>query len=297
VPEGDTLARIANVLGRALVGQEVTAARGRPGGAQLERVAGTTVESVEARGKHLLIGFSNGLTLHTHLGMQGEWHRYRLGERWHMPASEALAVIETAIQVAVCFRAPTVELIETRALAVHPVLRRLGSDVARDSFDPALALRALRDPSRASAPVGDALLDQRAVAGLGNVYRSELCFLGRVNPFTPVSDVSDETLTRMLIRGAELTRANSRGGARITTSPGTPGDTYVYGRAGRPCRRCRTPISTAVKKAPWSDTPRRVYWCPSCQPDPTRAPSATASTDTAQCRGYRRPRPGTASRR
>ena len=296
MPEGDTLARIANVLGRVLVGQEVTAARGRPGGAQLERVVGATIENVEARGKHLLISFSDGLTLHTHLGLQGEWHRYRPTERWHVPASEALAVIETPVQVAVCFNAPTVELIETRALSLHPVLARLGSDVARHSFDPAEALRALRDPSRAAAAVGDALLDQRAVAGLGNVYRSELCFLERINPFTPVREVSDETLTRMLVRGAELTRANSRGGARITTSPGTPGNTYVYGRAGRPCRRCGTPITTHVSKAPWSDTPRRVYWCRSCQP---RQLSATlmGSADTVPDHAFRRQRRDTASRR
>ena len=273
MPEGDTLARIAQVLGSALTGQVVTSARGRPGGAQLERVVGSTINTIEARGKHLLISFSDGLTLHTHLGLQGEWHRYPPGERWHLPASEALAVIETPVQVAVCFKAPTVALIETRALSLHPVLSRLGSDVARDSFDPALSLRALRDPSRAAAPIGEALLDQRAVAGLGNVYRSELCFLERINPFTPVSEVSDETLTSMLVRGAQLTRANSRGGARITTAPGTPGNTYVYGRAGRPCRRCRTQISTAVTKAPWSDTPRRVYWCPSCQPESSRAQS------------------------
>jgi endonuclease VIII len=266
VPEGDTLARIAQVLGRVLVGQTVTAARGRPGGAQLERVGGSTIENVEARGKHLLIAFSNGLTLHSHLGLNGEWHRYRPGERWHVPASRAVAVIETPVQVAVCFDAPTVELIETRALAIHPVVNRLGSDVARDSFDPGDALRALRDPSRADAAIGDALLDQRAVAGLGNVYRSELCFLERVNPFTPVSEVSDETLMRLLVRGTRLTKANSRGGARITTAPGTPGNTYVYGRSGRACRRCGTPISSATSRAPWSDTPRRVYWCPSCQP-------------------------------
>lgn len=266
MPEGDTLARIADVLGRILVGQEVTSARGRPGGAQLERVVGSTIETIEARGKHLVISFSNGLTLHSHLGLHGEWHRYRPHERWRVPASRAVAVLETPVQVAVCFDAPTVELIETRALPVHPGLNRLGSDVAKESFDPQRALRALRDPSRAAAAVGDALLDQSAVAGLGNVYRSELCFLERVNPFTHVSEVSDETLTRMLVRGSQLSKANSRGGARITTSPGTPGNTYVYGRAGRPCRRCGTPISSAVSRAPWSDTPRRVYWCPSCQP-------------------------------
>ena len=241
---------------------------------------GSTIEALQARGKHLLISFSNGLTLHSHLGLHGEWHRYRPGERWHAPASRAVAVLETPVQVAVCFDAPTVELIETRAVALHPGLAQLGSDVARESFDPQLALGALRDPSRASAAVGDALLDQRAVAGLGNVYRSELCFLERVNPFTPVSQVSDENLTRMLVRGAQLTRANSRGGARITTTPGTPGNTYVYGRAGRPCRSCGSPISSDVSRAPWRDTPRRVYWCPSCQP----ADAATVGYPTPSSR-------------
>ena len=283
MPEGDTLARIAHVLGRVLAGQEVTAARGGPGGAHLARVVGQHIDNVEARGKHLLIDFSNGLTLHTHLGLHGSWHRYRPGERWHARADRAVAIIETPVQVAVCFDAPTVELIETRAVDIHPGLARLGSDVARDTFDPAKALLALRDPSRAAAAVGDALLDQRAVAGLGNVYRSELCFLERVNPFTPLREVTDETLTKMLVRGAKLTRANSRGGARITTTAGTPGNTYVYGRTGRPCRRCGTRILSAVTRAPWSDLPRRVYWCPACQ----AAPDATASVGTARSRESR----------
>ena len=181
--------------GRVLVGQE------RHGGAGPARwsAAGASgrrrpSHDVEARGKHLLIAFSNGLTLHTHLGLHGEWHRYRPGERWHMPTSQAVAVLETPIQVAVCFDAPTVELIETRALAHSP---RPGAAWAATS--PATrstpARRCGRCAIRHARPRRSAtrLLDQRAVAGLGNVYRSELCFLERVNPFTPVSEVSDET--------------------------------------------------------------------------------------------------------
>ena len=266
MPEGDTLARIADVLGRTLTGQTVTSARGRPGGARLDKVVGSTVLNVESRGKHLLIGFSNGMTLHTHLAMTGEWHRYRPGERWHQPADRAVAVIETSQATAVAFNAPTVELIDTRALALHPRLSRLGTDVSKQTFDRDAALAALRDSSRSQATIGDALLDQRALSGFGNVYRSELCFMERINPFTPVSEVPDETLKSLVVRGADLVKVNSRGGARVTTTAGAPTRTYVYGRTGRPCLRCGTIIrSEVVRTASYSANPRRVYWCPSCQ--------------------------------
>ena len=265
MPEGDTLARIARVLGPLLVGRTIVAARGRPGGARLERVVGGNVTSVETRGKHLLIGFDNGLTLHTHLGLHGSWHRYRRGEPWRLSVARAVAVLETDEWLAACFDAPTVELLETRALAIHPTLRSLGADTASDEFDVDVALAALRAARLTRMPVGDALLDQSAVAGLGNVYRSELPFIERVNPFTPVADVSDDKLRAMLERGGVLVRTNSRGGGRVTTPAGTPSNLYVYGRTGRPCLRCRTPIKSAVSRRTPDSPPRRVYWCPTCQ--------------------------------
>jgi endonuclease-8 len=280
MPEGDTLFRIASVLRPLLVGKRIAAARARPGTAELQRVVGTTVTSVETRGKHLLIGFDDGLTLHTHLGLQGSWHRYRRGERWRRPASRALAVLETDEVTAVCFDAPTVELLETRALAIHPVLRALGPDVATDDFDTDAAIARLRDAARQDLALGDALLDQRALAGLGNVYRSELPFIARVNPFTPVGEVSDAKLRDMVERGAALTRQNSSGGARVTTTAGTPGNTYVYGRAGRPCRRCGTAIASTATRARPGAVPRRVYWCPSCQPASATGPVRIAIPKT-----------------
>jgi endonuclease-8 len=273
VPEGDTLARIAAVLRPLLVKREIVAARGRAGGAQLERVVGSSVESVEARGKHLLIGFDSGLTLHTHLGLHGSWHRYKPGERWRRTAARAVAVLDTTDATAVCFDAPTVELVETQALAAHPVLRALGTDIARTDFDVDAALAALREPSRATAAVGDALIDQTALAGLGNVYRSELPFIERVHPFTPLSAVSDATLRAMLERGAALVRANGAGGARVTTTAGSPDAVHVYGRTGRPCPRCGTRIRSAATRAHPDAPPRRAYWCPRCQP----APDASAA--------------------
>ncbi len=265
MPEGDTLARIAAVLGPSLSGGRVRAARGRPGGAQLERIVDSTVLGVEARGKHLLIDFSGGLTLHTHLGLHGSWHRYRPGERWRRSPARAVAVLETDRSVAVCFDAPTVELMETRAVAIHPGLRGLGSDAATEEFDVEAALTGLRDSSRAQMTVGDALLDQRAVAGFGNVYRSELCFLERIDPFAPVSALGDAKLRAMLERGARLVKVNSAGGGRVTTPIGTPGNLYVYGRTGRACLRCRTRIESRVVRAREGANPRRVYWCPACQ--------------------------------
>jgi endonuclease-8 len=256
------------VLRPILAGRRVTSARGRPGGARLDLVIGSSVESVEARGKHLLIGFGNGLTLHTHLGLHGSWHRYQAGERWRRPAARAVAVLDTAEATAVCFDAPTVELLETRALAAHPVLRALGSDVARPDFDVDVVMAALREPSRATTAVGDALIDQTALAGLGNVYRSELPFIARVHPLTPLSAVSDATLHAMLERGAALVRANSAGGARVTTTAGTPGNVHVYGRTGRPCPRCGARIRSAATRRHPDSPPRRAYWCPACQPAP-----------------------------
>jgi len=268
MPEGDTLARIAHVLRPVLAGKRIVAARGRPGGARLDLVIGATVNNVEARGKHLLIGFDNDLTLHTHLGMNGSWHRYRPDERWRRPASRAVAVLRTNDATVVCFDAPTVELLETRALAAHPVLRALGSDIATPDFDMDAALTALREPQRAHMAVGDALIDQSALAGLGNVYRSELPFIERVNPFAPVAQVRDELLRAMLERGAALVRQNSAGGPRVTTTAATPGNVHVYGRTGRPCPRCGTRIVSKVTRAHPRAAPRRAYWCPACQPAP-----------------------------
>ncbi|MEP7360353.1 MAG: DNA-formamidopyrimidine glycosylase family protein [Chloroflexota bacterium] len=277
MPEGDTLARIATALRPILAGKRITSARGRFGGPRLELVIGSTVTDVEARGKHLLIGFDNGLTLHTHLGLHGSWHRYRAGETWRRPLARAVAILDTKDATAVCFDAPTVELIETRALAAHPALRALGSDTATTQFDLEAALAALRVTHRANTPLGDALIDQSALAGLGNVYRSELPFIERVNPFTPLVQVSDAKLRALVERGAALVKSNSAGGTRVTTTAGSPSNVYVYGRTGRPCPRCATRIVSKATRAHPGAPPRRAYWCPSCQPGPTHQEPAAKS--------------------
>lgn len=273
MPEGDTLFRAADVLRRALLGERVTAARGRPGSAHLARVIGARVRDVSTHGKHLLITFDDGLTLHTHLGMTGTWHRYAPGDRWRRAPARAVAVVETAGCIAVCFDAPVVELLETRALAHHPSLARLGPDLLAPAPDLATAVARLRAPERASLTIAEALLDQSAVAGLGNVYRSELLFAARIDPFARVVSLDAEVLESLLTMGVRLLGANTGGGERVTmpdalgAQPGASGglrgrsDRWVYRRAGRPCRRCGTPVRSTSLGHP----PRRLYWCPSCQ--------------------------------
>ena len=259
MPEGDNLARIADVLGRLLVGHSITGARGRAR-ADFGRLVGRQITGVQARGKHLLIDFDGGLTLHTHLGLHGSWHRYRPGEAWKRAPSRAGAVLETATAVAVCFDPKTVELVETRALAVHPALSRLGPDASTADFDVDEALRRLAAADRQDMPIGDALLDQTILAGVGNVIRSEVCFIERVDPSKSVGAIDLAIRRRLVERSAVILRANRGGGQRVTTVPGTRGALYVYGRTGRPCRRCGTPIASRI-----SPVGRRVYWCPNCQ--------------------------------
>ncbi|TMG25470.1 MAG: Fpg/Nei family DNA glycosylase [Chloroflexi bacterium] len=255
MPEGDTLFRTAVGLRPHLVGKTITSARARQPGPQAERLVGSTVQSVEAVGKNLLVRFDNGLEVRTHLRMNGSWHRYRPGERWRRPASRARLVLEVPGTVAVCFDAPVVELFESRAEEIHPALRGLGPDLLSPEFDPAEATRRLRAPDRATHPIAEALVDQRALAGIGNIWKSETLFAERIWPFTPVGDLPEEALEG-LVRTA---------GRKLVASAGSHAErAEVYGRAGRPCRRC----GATVVSRQHGDLRRTTYWCPSCQPAP-----------------------------
>jgi len=176
-------------------------------------------------------------------------------------------VLEVPGAVAVCFDAPVVELFETRAAAVHPSLGRLGPDLLDPAFDATEAHRRLREPSRATTEIAVAIVDQRALAGIGNVYKSEVLWVERVSPFSLVRDVADEALERLIATARRLLVANaapSLGPERVTT-PGdrhAPGPLYVYGRTGRRCRRCGTAIRSTRQG---TDLPRTTYWCPTCQ--------------------------------
>ena len=264
MPEGDTLFRTAAGLRPHLVGRTVVAAHARQPGPRADLLVGRTVTEVLAIGKNLVIRFDPDLELRTHLGMRGSWHRYRPGEPWRRPPARARISLEVPGAVAVCFDAPTAEILETRAEALHPPLGGLGPDLLGTAFDAEEALRRLRAPERASASIATALLDQKAVAGVGNVYCDESLFLERVDPFARVADLPDSTLRRLVERARTLLDAN-RTTPRRTTTPdpmtATGRRLWVYGRAGRPCHRCGA-ILLARRHG---DLPRRRTWCPRCQ--------------------------------
>lgn len=273
MPEGDTLYRAAAGLRPHLVGRLVTAARVRQPGPAIERIVGSTVTAVESRGKNLLIRFDNGFEVRTHLRMNGSWHRYRPGEAWRRAPSRARLVLEVPGSVAVCFDAPVVELFEQRAGPLHGTLRRLGPDLIDEAFDAAEAVRRLRGVERRERTIAEALLDQEALAGIGNVYRSEILFIERVSPFAPVGALDDATLERLVATARRLLRHNAVDRPvkspieRVTTAGDTAADgpLWVYRRTGRPCRRCGTLIRSARQG---SELPRSTYWCPHCQPEP-----------------------------
>jgi endonuclease-8 len=282
VPEGDTIFRAAATLSRALVGRKVS--RFETAYAQLskvddqEAIAGRTIDRVWAEGKHLLIAFSGGQTLRTHMRMSGGWHIYRIGERWQRPRSDMRIIIETDAQpenglegfVAVAFSVPVAEFLNERQLARSPELLRLGPDLLGETFDAKVAVQRLR--ARPDQPMSEVLLDQQVAAGAGNVFRSEVLFLSGIDPARLASDVSDSTLERMFLLARELLRGNvgpaSTGGIvtytgfrRTTRRSDERERLWVYGRSGNPCRKCGTAI--AYRKT--GPDARGLYYCPTCQ--------------------------------
>jgi endonuclease VIII len=281
MPEGDTIYRAARTLRAALAGKPVTRVattvpRVRALGPQ--RLVGQTVRDVEPRGKHLLIWFDpSGLALHSHMRMTGSWHVYRPGQRWQKPAHLARVELEVPGAVAVCFTAPVVELLSARQVAEHREIGRLGPDALAEVTDLAEARRRL--DARAGEEVGVALLDQGVLAGVGNVYRVEVLWLHRVDPWTPVAEVPETVRDELLVTAERLLKANVAPGssARITTTDrrraGSGDRVSIYGKGGRPCPRCGTAIAVS-RQGPQA---RLTWWCPGCQ-GPGR-PLPTASPD------------------
>jgi endonuclease-8 len=259
MPEGDTLFRIAATLGRALQGKVLTRFTSPLPALAAANLDGRTVTQVEARGKNLLIHFDDGRALHTHLRMTGSWHIYRPGERWQKPERAARAVLETVDFVAVCFDAPVVELLAAGGVERHEGLRRLGPDVLKSDFDAGEARRRLRE--RGEMAIGDALLAQSALAGIGNVYKSEVLFLCQTDPFAAVSALDDGAIDGLVAKARELMGKNLDGLPRKTRVALTGPRHWVYGRGGQPCLRC----GTLVRVRRQGDAGRTTYYCPRCQ--------------------------------
>ena len=277
MPEGDTIFRAARSLRTWLEGREITGARSQRAKVPPARLVGQRVEAVETRAKHLLIRLSSGDVLHTHMRMNGSWHVYSAGEKWRKPGWQARLVLEAGDRVAVCFEAPVVELLAPGEVDRHPSISQLGPDVLVDPLDlDEVCRRAATRP--ADLPVGDLLLDQRVVSGIGNIYRCESLFLAGLHPSTPRAALDDEGLRALVGRAARLMRANlapAVGFGRGFAPPGGPAGAWVYGRGGRPCYRCRA----AVRVERMGDPPRDVWWCPTCQPARTAPESIGVASD------------------
>lgn len=263
MPEGDTVWRTARTLHAALAGGTVVRSDLRVPRLATVDLTGRRVLDVTARGKHLLTRLDGGLTLHSHLGMEGSWRVYRAGARWTGgPGHRIRAVLSTGTDAAVGYALPLLELLRTDT--EQQAVGHLGPDLLGPDWDPdEAASRLLADPDR---PLGEALLDQRNLAGIGNVYRSELCFLARTPPWAPVRLGPDPR--RLVDVAHRLLEANKMRAARSTTGERARGrQLYVYGRAGEQCRRCGTAVRAGELGPP--DGRRIAYWCPRCQPDPS----------------------------
>lgn len=274
MPEGDTIFRAARTLDRALRGKVVTGFESVfPHLTRVHEdapITGRTIEGVRAVGKHLLIEVSGGLILRTHMRMNGSWHIYRPGEAWQRGRRDMRVLLETADFIAVGFSVPVAEWIRVSDLTRHAELTRLGPDLLGDDFDEAEVIRRLT--ARADSEVADALLNQQLMAGVGNVYKSEVLFACRVNPFALVSTLTEQQRTCLVRTARKFLKANvTEGLAAMTTYAGYRRTTrrddpqqrlWVYGRVGEPCRRC----GTTVRIAKQGRDARLTYWCPTCQP-------------------------------
>lgn len=262
MPEGDSVYRFAAKLRPVLEGQAILAARSHGPGPvpQVQRIVGATCTAVRSQGKNMLISFDNGLVLRGHLRMNGTWHVYRPGEPWRIAEREARLVLEVDGATVVNFSAPVIELLEERALTVHAPIGNLGPDLLDEEFDLVEALRRLRVPSRAELTVGDAIMDQRALAGIGNIWKNESLFYAGLNPWRRVAELSDAELALVVEKAQALLRASvgKPNSLNVRFRPAM----YVYGRGGQPCRRCHS----RLRSAPQGADIRHTVWCPKCQP-------------------------------
>jgi len=278
MPEGDTIFRTARALGRALTGKPVSGFRSTY--PLLTRfhddtpLTGQTVEQVESRGKWLLIHFSGGGTLATHMLMSGSWHIYRPGERWQQPRMNMRIVLENSEYVAVGFRVPVAKMLKAEELARALRIPAPAIDVLSEVFD-AVEVEG-RLLAHSDEEIGDVLLHQEVMAGVGNVFKSEICFVAGIHPFCKVAALSLEQVRASIAVAQRLVAANvledsgdsivTYGGRkRRTTHEADPtASLWVYGRNGEPCRRCGERVRRRIQ----GPDARVTFWCARCQPMP-----------------------------
>lgn len=260
MPEGDTVWRTARALDKALAGSRILGSDFRVPQLAETDLTGQLVHDTVSRGKHLFTRIGDDLTIHSHLKMEGSWHLYRPETRWRRPTHEARVVLLTPRWIAVGFSLGVLELLprdqEEKAVA------HLGPDLLGPDWDLAAAVHRLAaDPDRT---IGEALLDQRNLAGIGNLYAAEVCFLSGVHPRTPVGRVA--ALPRLVERARAVLSANRHRSTQSTTGTTRRGQQHwVYRRDGQPCLRCGTVVESAMLGPAGRE--RATYWCPACQPE------------------------------
>lgn len=279
MPEGDTIHSLAQSFRPKLVGEpieELSIARH----GSVTRAHGSKVVTVDAIGKHMLIGFDCGITLRVHLGMKGRWCTYDRGENWSPRKGLASVFLATPKLEFACFRAAQAEVIATAKLAESRALARLGPDLLAEQCDISEIVKRIRSDAPSERAIADTLLDQWFAAGIGNVYKSEVLFQCRINPLTPVCQLSDDTLTKIYTTARDSLASNLGAGPRRTFTEGRrryarvslAPRSWVYGRHHKPCLECGTTI--VVHKC--GDFARTTYYCPNCQA-PLRASTLASS--------------------
>lgn len=263
MPEGHTIHRAARRIRSVLDGNVLERVEVR--GTHLlqakaeQRLRGATVTGVEARGKHLLLHVDRGWTVHSHLRMDGVWHLYRRGERWRRSRRRAWLMLGSGGWDAVNFDGPILQLHPTDELERVPSLAQLGPDVLAEPFDDARYLRRMRRAG--DRELGDAVMDQRIVAGIGNIYKAETLFIAGVDPWRRVRDLGDDELLALREVATRIMQDGVLDARAITfRGPGPPGR-WAYGRSGQACRRCGSRIASR----PQGEDQRTTYWCPGCQ--------------------------------
>lgn len=260
MPEGDTIFTAAGNLRKVLCQQTLTAVQGRPEIGDVARLQGRKVDAVEARGKHLLLHIQGDLVLHSHLGMTGSWHIYRPKDAWHKPATWAAIQLATDRYVVVCFTPRLLQLVTATQLARDPWLQRLGPDILGPPIADDVFLARMR--SQRDRAIGEAVMNQTVVCGIGNVYKSEILFLEGVHPQAPVSSLSDECLLKLRDQAVFLMRRNLDAAPRRTRFRADALNLWVYGRQSQECLKCGTVLQLLRQ----GETNRSTCFCPTCQP-------------------------------
>lgn len=270
MPEGDTIYRAATRVRSVLTGHTIVATTGSWKVMDADSLVNTSVSRVVSRGKHLLIHLDNGRVLHSHMGMTGSWHVYPAGERWKKPQTSAALSLHTANHQVVCFSPKQIELMSERQLARNPWMKRLGPDLISES--PADKTVITRFRTQNSVAIGEAVMNQSVVSGIGNIYKSEVLFLEQTHPQTLVRDLSDTEILSIVRTAAHLLKANSLSVRRRTRRRATGSRLWVYNRGGQPCQKCGGTIQLIRQ----GSLGRTTYFCSACQ---SRTDMGTSQSD------------------